>query len=656
MLALFAPVSLEAQGLRARISVKRILDALDTLPTDGFFYQDAQVERALDAANQILLANGADWQLELIEIVNLTGLSEWYNISGHLSSGLENRAMSDPARYAWRDDAINIYVTRLSDWRGFCSIPDGSGSTDIIVINNDAWFIPPFPLPPSSLPEESDLDLAAGYLWLHEIGHYFNLCHTQGCCCGFVCGNDQDPTRDPFDHDRVDDTLDDRECWGVDNISQWSFGVDFAQLSESAQQQVNDTLLNVMSYHREDIFAADGAILTEGQLARMEVEMTRPIGRRSHVMAYPQAEFVLRPFTVDVLRPVEADGSTSTTVEGREIVSWDWDFGDGTQMSGETVTYRFAEAGLYLVRLTVGDSFGVESVQEKSIFVTTSTGNVGSWTSTAIGDGASGSGLFDNLCAVTASDAFGFGTDDDSFFFLHRPFEGDVCLTARIDELRTTVSGGEVGVLIRDGLEPDGHYTGAFVEVNGAVGGSVGAVWRTRAEGGTVRFARGPLPADGWVRVERRGVTISSYLSEDGADWRWMGTTDAPFPGVVEIGIGIAGGVGEAGPEVFLSSLCEVRLERLVSRFRRGDFDGSGLIDITDVLLLLQYLILGDGEVICADASDANDDGLVDVTDALFTLLVIFISGEIPAPGMFECGEDPSDDEIGCGNYRAPCM
>jgi len=151
-------------------------------------------------------------------------------------------------------------------------------------------------------------------------------------------------------------------------------------------------------------------------------------------------------------------------------------------------------------------------------------------------------------------------------------------------------------------------------------------------------------------------VTISSYLSEDGADWRWMGTTDAPFPGVVEIGIGIAGGVGEAGPEVFLSSLCEVRLERLVSRFRRGDFDGSGLIDITDVLLLLQYLILGDGEVICADASDANDDGLVDVTDALFTLLVIFISGEIPAPGMFECGEDPSDDEIGCGNYRAPCM
>ena len=92
------------------------------------------------------------------------------------------------------------------------------------------------------------------------------------------------------------------------------------------------------------------------------------------------------------------------------------------------------------------------------------------------------------------------------------------------------------------------------------------------------------------------------------------------------------------------------------NEFVRGDFDNNGLIDITDVLLLLQYLILGDGEVICADASDANDDGLVDVTDALFTLLVIFNSGEIPAPGMFECGEDPSDDEIGCGNYRAPCM
>jgi hypothetical protein len=656
ILVLCFPSFAEAQGVRARVSVKRILDSTGTLPTAGFFFEDAQIERAIAAANAILVASGADWQLELSEVVNLTGLSQWYGIEGHVSRTLEFQAMNDPSRYAWRDDAINLYVTRLIDWRGFCSIPDASGNTDIIIINNDAWFISPAPLPLATLPEEDDLDLAAGYLWLHEIGHYFNLCHTQGCCCGFVCGQDQDPTRDPLDDDDVADTFEDLECWGEDEIANWAFDSDYADLSIDGQQQVDDTLLNVMSYHREEIFAADTAVLTEGQLARMDVEMAASNGRRSHVMTWPRADIVLRPTTAQVFQKVEADASTSTPAEGRVLTDWQWDLGDGTQMSGPVVTHRFGVPGVYTVRLTIIDDLGVQTMTERVFFVSESPQSVGPWTSQDIGDAVGGAGLLEGDCLLGASSALGFGSHEDSFYFLHRPFLGDMRLTARVSDFRSTVSGGVAGILIRNGLSADSQYAGAFLVASGDADVAPRGLWRARTDEGTVRVERERVGEDGWIRVERRGLVISSYLSHDGTEWREMGKTDARFSIVVFVGVGIAGGTGDDLSEVFLASLCDLELERLEPLFRRGDLDSSRVVDITDAVLLLEFLILGWGELSCGDAADANDDGMIDISDALRVLTVIFLSGDIPAPGMMDCGEDPTVDELRCGFYEAPCF
>lgn len=51
------------------------------------------------------------------------------------------------------------------------------------------------------------------------------------------------------------------------------------------------------------------------------------------------------------------DGSASKDGDGN-IVSWDWDFDDGTTGTGETVSHTFSEPGFYQVSLTVTDDDG----------------------------------------------------------------------------------------------------------------------------------------------------------------------------------------------------------------------------------------------------------------------------------------------------------
>ncbi|MEM7232587.1 MAG: hypothetical protein AAF517_10455, partial [Planctomycetota bacterium] len=83
--------------------------------------------------------------------------------------------------------------------------------------------------------------------------------------------------------------------------------------------------------------------------------------------------------------------------------------------------------------------------------------------------------------------------------------------------------------------------------------------------------------------------------------------------------------------------------------FLRGDCNADGQIDISDAVVTLGSLFLGEGEPDCLDACDSNDDGDLDVSDAIRTLGVLFLGqGVIPLPGTEECGVDPTDDAIGC--------
>jgi hypothetical protein len=82
-------------------------------------------------------------------------------------------------------------------------------------------------------------------------------------------------------------------------------------------------------------------------------------------------------------------------------------------------------------------------------------------------------------------------------------------------------------------------------------------------------------------------------------------------------------------------------------RFRRGDADSSGKVDLTDAVALLGSLFLGEGPVSCPDGADADDSGVLDISDAVGILLHLFQGGgPLPAPGSGICGEDPTPDGL----------
>jgi hypothetical protein len=85
---------------------------------------------------------------------------------------------------------------------------------------------------------------------------------------------------------------------------------------------------------------------------------------------------------------------------------------------------------------------------------------------------------------------------------------------------------------------------------------------------------------------------------------------------------------------------CEVGPE---PRFRRGDADGSGKLDLTDAIATLQFLYMGYTAPSCKDAADTDDSGVLDLTDAIASLQFQFMGGTPPAaPGPTTCGADPT--------------
>ena len=239
--ALFSP---EAQAqLQWRVSVKVILDANTNRPTSGNVYTDSQIQGEINTANAILDKYGRGYDYVLTEIVDLPGVSQWYSVDSrdaNNKANLESAALNDKATYAYRDDAINVYINGSTD-TSVCSFPGGGN----IILTGQGAYLPTI---------------------AHESGHYFDLHHTQdGESAGCTnCNNTCAPSTDPC-NDLVCDTLPDTSCWNQDQIAQYSYGTTYANLNAGQQSRVDDVYHNLMSYHDPD----NRNRLTPDQLDRM---------------------------------------------------------------------------------------------------------------------------------------------------------------------------------------------------------------------------------------------------------------------------------------------------------------------------------------------------------------------------------------------------
>jgi len=275
LLMLAFPSNSRAQGvINIRVSYKIILNPADgsrPILTGATTVSDADITTAINAMNTLLQTYFRGYRVQRVDpITNIggmgdtTGPSRWFNTNffgnngDDLKNQMEAAAMSD-ARYRWNPNAINLYVVN-----GFCGGLCSPGQGNIILVGG--------------------CSANSGAVQLHEMGHYFSLCHTQGCSCACglcgTCAVGETNCTAPGD-DGMADTLPDLACWNQDDIARNSFGLPYAQLSSAQQNQVDNVFFNLMSYHGTCCSTGGAQMrLTELQLDRWaDIASTNTGGR-----------------------------------------------------------------------------------------------------------------------------------------------------------------------------------------------------------------------------------------------------------------------------------------------------------------------------------------------------------------------------------------
>lgn len=105
---------------------------------------------------------------------------------------------------------------------------------------------------------------------------------------------------------------------------------------------------------------------------------------------------------------------------------------------------------------------------------------------------------------------------------------------------------------------------------------------------------------------------------------------------------------------VWALSVVPLALRADDSRFRRGDADANGSMELTDAVRILGFLFRGEGSLPCGDAADGNDDGRLNITDPVFLLSFLFRGSTPPPEPRGVCGFDRTEDEIDCARFP-PC-
>ena len=88
-------------------------------------------------------------------------------------------------------------------------------------------------------------------------------------------------------------------------------------------------------------------------------------------------------------------------------------------------------------------------------------------------------------------------------------------------------------------------------------------------------------------------------------------------------------------------------LELVIKRdnWIRGDANADGLVNLSDVVEILQFLFLGSSAP-CARAMEVNSDGSLNLADPIALLNHLFRGGVTPAQPYPACG--PGEEELPC--------
>ncbi|HSK10487.1 MAG TPA: BACON domain-containing carbohydrate-binding protein, partial [Vicinamibacterales bacterium] len=158
------------------------------------------------------------------------------------------------------------------------------------------------------------------------------------------------------------------------------------------------------------------------------------------------------------------------------------------------------------------------------------------WTNGDIGSvGLSGSASYSSgLFTVVGAGADIWG-GADSFHFVRQTMAGDGDVVARVRGVQNTHVYAKGGIMLRASLTANSPHVILDVKPNGGVE----FMTRTTAGGATSVIGTSSQAFPAWIRLARRGSTITASVSADGATWRTVGSRSLSLPSTVYAGMAV---------------------------------------------------------------------------------------------------------------------
>lgn len=299
------------------------------------------------------------------------------------------------------------------------------------------------------------------------------------------------------------------------------------------------------------------------------------------------------------------------------IEVWNWDFGDGERSTEQNPTHTYVNPGKYTVTLTVSGPGGASSSRVKEDFI-------------FVQDPYYTMRLPDQRVAPGQADVwFPLITkrkDRTQGFQVMATYDPSFLLYEAIDFTNSVLSG---------------RRTPEFYQVN-----DLG----TRIEIGCVYEFSEPIDQQNVYLEAGENQTLLSFIFDVSENAPQGAQTKVDLINIFSVSrifnIFIVEGFTRL-PALTGSTVDVIVLEPPFPRlFVRGDADGTGKVDISDAVKILNYLFLGGDAPPCLDAADVNDKGKVDISSAVSLLSFLFTGGAQPAVPFPNKGLDPTADDL----------
>jgi regulation of enolase protein 1 (concanavalin A-like superfamily) len=147
-----------------------------------------------------------------------------------------------------------------------------------------------------------------------------------------------------------------------------------------------------------------------------------------------------------------------------------------------------------------------------------------------------GVALYSGETYTVSAAGTGVGAASDQFTFVYRAITGDATIFARVDALPATMPDAQAGVMIRQGLGAGAKHGAVIVSSTRGMA----FTRRKSGSGNTTTTAVTPARAPVWIRVDRRGSTMTASWSVDGVTWQVIGVDTVNVTNVLYVGLAVS--------------------------------------------------------------------------------------------------------------------